>query len=114
MVRKIKTKIVWGAPASGKSTYVTENRGDNDITFDFDILMQSLAGKPPHEKNDNIISYLLDIRDLIIEKSKEETKLDALWMIVTWVDDEFKKKFEGIVEVLCFCRRAFVDCCWDY
>ena|GEM_PF-573554 len=99
MVRKIKTKVVWGAPASGKSTYVTENRGDNDITFDFDILMQSLAGKPPHEKNDNIISYLLDIRDLIIEKSKEETKLDALWMIVTWVDDEFKKKFEGIEDI---------------
>lgn len=89
----MKINVVWGPPASGKSTYVTNNKVENNLIFDFDMLMRSLSGLAPHKKNDNLISYLLSFRKNIIEKLKDEKRLDMAWIITTWVDDDFKAKF---------------------
>ena len=35
----VKVKIVYGAPCSGKSTYVRERAGRNDLIFDYDKLI---------------------------------------------------------------------------
>lgn len=56
--------------------------------------MRSLSGLALYEKNDNLINYLVDIRELIINKVKNDSKLDTAWIIVSWVDDEFKEKFK--------------------
>jgi len=88
--------VVWGPPASGKTTYTRENRSNNSVTFDFDMLMREISGLGPHEKNNNLIGYLLDIREQIIKRLKSETKLDDAWIIVTWVDDKFRDQFAGL------------------
>jgi len=88
-------KIVWGPPASGKSTFVENNRGKNSITFDFDKIMTVISGLPPHRKNENLIGYVLDFRETVINRLANENKLDEAWIIVTRLDDKFKKKFEG-------------------
>ncbi len=88
--------VVWGPPASGKTTFVNENRSGNSITFDFDMLMRTLSGLSPHEKNPNLVGYLLDIRGLIVERLKTEKRLDDAWIIVSWVDDNFRSLFNGI------------------
>jgi ATP-dependent Clp protease protease subunit len=95
----MKTHIVWGPPASGKTTYVNDNKGDNDVIFDFDNIMRVISGLKPHEKNDGLIEYVLDIRELMINRLKNETRFDNAWIIVTWVDDDFKSKFEGFESV---------------
>jgi hypothetical protein len=96
----MKVNVVWGAPASGKSTYVVENIGKNDIRFDFDLLMRTLSGLGPHVKNSNITPYILGIRALIITKLKDDAKLDNAWIVVTWVDDWFKEKLKDFDDVV--------------
>jgi hypothetical protein len=95
----MKINVIWGCPASGKSTYVVEQMGKNDIRFDFDLLMRTLSNYDAHQKNDNLIGYVLAIRQLIIDKLKTESKLDAAWIIVTWVDDAFKALFKDFDDV---------------
>lgn len=95
----MKTHIIWGPPASGKTTYVSDNKGENDVIFDFDNIMRVISGLKPHEKNDDLIEYVLDIRELMINRLKNETRFDNVWIIVTWLDDDFKSKFEDFESV---------------
>ena len=46
-------KIVYGPPCSGKSTYVEKNIGDQDIRFDYDLIMQSISNRNSHEYSDD-------------------------------------------------------------
>ena len=92
----MRTIIVHGAPMSGKSTYVQKHKGPNDLIFDFDLIMSALAGKPIHEHNDNLISYVLDIRDLIIARLKSEESIDTAWIITTLVPEKLKQSLVGL------------------
>jgi len=92
----MKTTIVWGPPASGKSTYVCNNASDNCVIFDFAVIMSAMANKPLHEKNENLISYLIDMRSWLVEKLKDEEDIQDAWFIATWVNDDFKKIFEDL------------------
>jgi len=80
--------VVHGPPGSGKADYVREHKGENDVVFEFDSIMRALSGGP---KNDNLISYCLDIRNLILEKSLRKPKVDCTWVIATRVDDDFRR-----------------------
>ncbi|WMM74262.1 hypothetical protein RCF27_08215 [Rhodococcus pyridinivorans] len=40
--------IVSGAPCSGKSTYVRERAGLDDVVVDFDLLAQAVGSSHPH------------------------------------------------------------------
>lgn len=85
-----KTVVVWGPPASGKSTHVREHRSKNSLTFDFDAVMQALSGLAPHRKNRGLIGLVLDVRDTVIE-AIPSLRVDEAWIIVTWVDDELRE-----------------------
>lgn len=92
----MQVNVVHGAPLSGKSTYVKEHIGENDIVFDFDYLMSSLSGKRVHNHNESIVPYILDIRDLIINKLKGEENIDNAWIIVTKPTEALKKSLIGL------------------
>ena len=92
----LKTVIVWGAPASGKTTYINDNRGENSIIYDFDKLMRDLSGLPIYEKNTDIIDYVVAVRSLLVEKLESDDKIDEAWFSATWVDDGFRNKFEAL------------------
>ena len=88
--------VVYGPPGSGKRDYVAKHRGDNDVTFDFDSIMQSLSGKPAYEKNENLISYCLDIRNLILERSMRQPKVDRTWIITTRADESMRGSLRDV------------------
>lgn len=88
----VKTKIVWGPPGAGKTTYVNENKGENDLIFDFDFLMAALSGRAVYDHNDNLIYYLVGFRDLIIEKLNKDFKLDTAWLIVSYPSETLKQR----------------------
>ena len=92
----MKTYIIWGPPASGKSTYVGEHKTDNAILYDFDALMRALSGLGPHKKNTNIIKYILGFKENLINKLKEEDRLDEAWIIQTWIDDTTKERLKDL------------------
>lgn len=91
-----KVFVVHGPPASGKTTYVMQHKGDNDVIFDFDKVMSALSGLPPHQKNKNLISYCTDIRALIIEKALRQPSVDKTWIITTKIGDEMKGQLSDI------------------
>lgn len=45
---KVPLVIVCGPPAGGKSTYVRENAGSDDLVIDLDVIASGLSGQPVH------------------------------------------------------------------
>lgn len=93
---KPKIFVVHGAPMAGKTSYVDQHKGDNDVVFDFNRVMSALSGQPTHQKNDHLISYCTDIRTLIIDKALRNPKVDKTWIITTKVGDEMKKSLSDV------------------
>jgi uncharacterized protein len=92
----MKTTIVWGPPASGKSTYIDKNSGSNSVVYDFDRIMRALSNKPMYQRNENLIGYVAELRTWLVQKLKEDDKLEEAWFSATWVDEEFKSAFTDL------------------
>ena len=62
-----KVYYVYGAPCSGKSTFVRENKGNSDLLVDIDLIWQAVTGGALYEKPDAlrqqysvcVISYMM-------------------------------------------------------
>lgn len=94
--KALNVHVIHGSPLSGKSTYVENHKGPNDLIYDFDLIMKAISGLPSHQENKTLISYVVDIRDLLIAKIKSETKIDNVWIITTKVTDDLKKNLHGL------------------
>lgn len=91
-----QVNVVWGPPAAGKSTYVEENKGENDLIYDFDALMRDISGLDIYDRNEHLISYLVDFRAQIIERLEDEAQLDTAWLIVSFPEGELKEDLEAL------------------
>ncbi len=83
-MQKRKIYFIWGAPASGKTTYVKEHKQDKDIVVDLDSIREALGGE--RYKWTNLLDLSLSIRDYIYDKIEaEDQMLDAraVWVIET-------------------------------
>lgn len=83
-----KIKFVIGPPCSGKSTYVKENIGRNDLVYDFDEIVRAITFNDLHDNNPAIISYVLNIKDLILKRLEMEDRFDTAWIIQTKMQDK--------------------------
>lgn len=92
----MKVYVIHGSPLSGKSTFVNKHKGPNDLMYDFDVIMSAISGLEVHERNDNLIEYVKDIRDLIITKLKSEKNIDNAWIITTRVSKELEQSLVGL------------------
>lgn len=97
--------VVYGPPASGKTKYVEDNKGENDVVFDFNKVMSTLSGREMFSSNENLVSYCLDIRSIIIKKALNGSGVDHTWIIVTTPDETLTLSLKDIpvnyVEVEC-------------
>lgn len=75
---------------------MANHKGTNDLVFDFDSIMSAISGAPIHKHNENLVGYVLDIRNLIIAKLKREEHIDNAWIITTKVSDRFRKSLIGL------------------
>ena len=74
--------IVWGAPASGKTTYVKENKDKYDIVIDLDYITAALSLTEGKERSEDALPFALDVRELLfnlIEERKYYFK--AAWVV---------------------------------
>jgi HK97 family phage prohead protease len=85
--------VVHGAPGSGKQDYVAKHKGENDVVFDFYKVMSALSGGGRNEK---LVSYCLDIRNLILKKALSGSNDCKTWIITTNVSDEMKRQLSDI------------------
>lgn len=94
--KALNVYVIHGSPLAGKSTYVESHKGPNDLIYDFDLIMAAISGLPSHQENKTLISYVVDIRDLLIAKIKSETRIDNVWIITTKVTDDLQRNLHGL------------------
>jgi len=55
--------IVWGSPASGKTTYVKKHMEGGDLVVDLDLIKQSISMKEKTTAGDNLLNVALSVRE---------------------------------------------------
>lgn len=62
--------IVYGAPLSGKTTYVNENKLEGDLVVDIDNIWQMVSGCDRYVKPNRLKSVVFSVRDTLIDSVK--------------------------------------------
>lgn len=73
--------IVAGAPGSGKSTYVAERAGPEDIIIDMPSIMAKLAGTALYEAPGSFAREALEIRNKALRMLGERNSYKRAWFI---------------------------------
>src|SRR5690554_3560909 len=60
-----KVIIVWGAPGSGKTTYVKKNMKYGDMVIDLDFIKQAISFQEKTEAPDSLLDVALKVRELL-------------------------------------------------
>lgn len=68
-----KVYLVYGSPCSGKTTWVNEQLGENDIVFDLDSLWQYVSGKPRYIKPSIYADMVFALKNEYLEQIKMRT-----------------------------------------
>lgn len=82
--------IVWGAPLAGKTTYVHQQAGINDIVVDMDNLWQAISFASRYEHPDGLKSNVFALRDALIEQVRIRS---GRWA-TAWVIGGYPRKGE--------------------
>lgn len=62
--------LVYGAPLSGKTTWVQENMNEGDLVIDLDSIWQCVSGMPRYVKPNRLKSIVFNVRNTLIEAVK--------------------------------------------
>ena len=65
-----KVYYVYGAPCSGKSTFVQQNKGNSDLVVDIDLLWQAVTGGSLYDKPDALKTPVFALRDSLLDVVK--------------------------------------------
>lgn len=77
-----KVYYVYGAPCSGKSTFVRENKGNSDLVVDIDLLWQAITGGALYDKPDALKTPVFALRDSLLDIVKTRSgKWERAWVI---------------------------------
>ena len=77
-----KVYYVYGAPCSGKTTFVKNSKGNSDLVIDIDLIWQSLTGGELYEKPDALKANVFAVRDCLLDNAKTRTgKWERCWII---------------------------------
>ena len=63
-----KVYYIWGAPCSGKTTFVNEIKGNSDLVVDIDNIWQCVTGGARYAKPNALKTNVFAIRDLLFDQ----------------------------------------------
>lgn len=76
--------IVWGAPASGKTSYVEKNKGKYDLIVDLDLIIAALSMTNGKKVTEDYLPFALDVRELLYNLIAERKYyFEKAWIIAT-------------------------------
>ncbi len=74
--------IVYGAPLSGKTTYVRQSKGHKDIVLDLDELYKAITLLPAYDKPSELAVNVFQLRDSLLDQIKTRSgKWSQAWII---------------------------------
>ena len=74
--------IVYGAPCSGKSTFVKESATKDDLIVDIDKIYSAISINPQHIKSNRLKSNAFQLRDILLDMVKTRNgKWVNAWII---------------------------------
>lgn len=77
-----KVYIVYGAPLSGKTTYVINNKEDGDLVIDMDKLYQAITLLPLYNKPETVKANVFAIIDTLIDTIRRNIgDYNSAWII---------------------------------
>lgn len=92
--------LVTGAPGSGKSTYVKEHHGENDVIFDWDNLFVAITGMKSHSEGTEGQRHVVNrLRFDLIRAADNADGLDSLWMIAAKPSDTLRDALGDYEEI---------------
>lgn len=72
--------IVWGAPCSGKTTYVKEHAESGDAICDYDDIYQALSGLELKKRVKGLNGFVMDVVDRVHDEIEHHEEINA-WII---------------------------------
>lgn len=69
-VAQRKVYLVYGAPCSGKNTFVNSIKGNSDIVVDIDLIWQCITGGEEYKKPAALKTNAFQLRDCLIDMIK--------------------------------------------
>lgn len=90
-------KVVHGPPLSGKSSYVRERIGPDDIVYDYDEISRAITFGGKHLADRPLThKYVIDFRMMMLDRLQNEKDLANAWVIVTNLTDRFRSFLDGM------------------
>jgi len=104
--------IAFGAPLSGKHTYVKHNMQRGDIVIDMDRLYSAVSMLPYYDKPDNLFSNVIGIHNALIDNIRTRYgKWNSAWVIGGYADKYKREKMaEDLGAELIFCDVSKDEC----
>ncbi|MFH0902330.1 MAG: AAA family ATPase [Pseudomonadota bacterium] len=78
-----KVTVVCGPPASGKTTYVRKWAQAGDLIVDVDTLYEALSGLPMYDRPKELLSFVCEARDAVIQRLKRHSDVGRAWIITS-------------------------------
>lgn len=77
-----KVYYVWGAPCSGKSTFVRQNKGNSDLVIDIDLLWMAATGGEMYSKPNALKTPVFTLLDTLLDIARTRAgKWERCWVI---------------------------------
>lgn len=74
--------LVWGSPASGKTTHVREHMEQGDLIVDLGPIKKAISMAPKAESSDDLLDIALELREHLFDIVRERRfKSKNAWVI---------------------------------
>lgn len=78
----VNVYIVYGAPASGKTTYVIKHKNDWDLVVDIDMILQSISLMPKGKADEAVLKVAFNILDMLYERIESgDIQCKNVWVV---------------------------------
>lgn len=91
-------EIVYGAPCSGKSTYVREHAMEGDLFYDYDALVRAMTTEDKRGTEKTVAHEVaIGVRGLMINKlADEKCAAKRAYIITRWPTDNLREQLAGM------------------
>jgi hypothetical protein len=104
--------VVFGAPLSGKNTFVYGHMSRGDIVVDMDSLYHAVSMLPSYDKPDSLLSNVRAVHNLLVDNIKTRYgKWGNAWIIGGYADKYKRERLaDNLGAELVFCNVSKEEC----